>query len=214
MIRVLHSDALRRMPWKNGRGTTLEIASDSPAPGEPWTWRFSVADVPESGPFSRFEGCERLIGCVEGRGMRLVIDDAAPCDVPAAGPGLRFSGEANTIGHLIDGPVRDANLMVARHLWRGELEVLRDAASRRLERFGSAMVYAVTGQAVVRSGRDERTIEAGQAAIVTAVEVVVTAAADAVIVLACLTCLASGEATEGRPASAGQGASAPPASSR
>ncbi|MBL9118941.1 MAG: HutD family protein [Phycisphaerae bacterium] len=208
MIRVLPSDALRRMPWKNGRGTTLEIASDSPAPGEPWTWRFSVADVPESGPFSRFEGCERLIGCVDGRGMRLVIDDAAPRDVPAAGPGLRFSGEANTIGHLIDGPVRDANLMYARHLWRGELEVLRDAASRRIERFGSAMVYAVTGQAVVRSGRDERTIEAGQAAIVTSVEVLVTAAADAVIVSASL------EATGGRLANEGQGASAPPASSR
>jgi environmental stress-induced protein Ves len=45
-MRILPPEHARRVPWKNGRGSTLELATDATAPGEPWTWRLSIADVP------------------------------------------------------------------------------------------------------------------------------------------------------------------------
>jgi environmental stress-induced protein Ves len=53
MRHLKHSD-YRRMAWKNGKGTTTEIAvhpANAGLAGAPFEWRVSIADVPESGPF-------------------------------------------------------------------------------------------------------------------------------------------------------------------
>jgi uncharacterized protein len=109
--------SMRRVPWKNGRGTTLEVASDAGEVSQEWSWRISIADVPESGPFSRFVGVERHILSLviaSGDGMSLLIDGAPPVAVPTAGEALSFDGEAETMGVLHGAPLRDANLMVRR----------------------------------------------------------------------------------------------------
>lgn len=143
---ILSPDSAVRMPWKNGRGSTLELASDA-APGRQWTWRLSIADVPESGPFSRFEGCDRHILCLEGMGMRLHVDGVERC-VPHEGSGLHFSGDADTSATLDDGACRDANLMLRRDTWRGGLVLMRG----RFDRFLNAtrtVLHLVAGDLVV-----------------------------------------------------------------
>src|SRR3954463_8036751 len=72
-MRILRSTEYRRMPWRNGGGTTTEIAI-APLPsasGDRFAHRVSIADVATDGPFSRFDGYERLIMLVEGAGMIL-----------------------------------------------------------------------------------------------------------------------------------------------
>lgn len=165
MIRHCNADELRRVPWRNGRGTTLEIASDA-VDGGPWSWRCSIADVPESGPFSRFDGCERLIVCVDGNGMRLLIDGAAAIDVPRTGEALRFPGEAATVGELVDGPVRDANLMVQRERWSGTLAIVEGSLERRVEAAAITIVVALRGTAAVADGAMSVALGTGDAAIV------------------------------------------------
>ncbi len=165
MIRRCRAGELRRVPWRNGRGTTLEVASDA-VDGGPWSWRCSIADVPESGPFSRFDGCERLIVCVEGNGMRLRIDGAAPMDVPTAGEALRFQGEAETVGELVDGAVRDGNLMLRRDRWRGTLTLLEGSLEQRVEAAAIMIVVALRGSATVDEGSASVALEEGDAAIV------------------------------------------------
>lgn len=168
MIRHLKASDLRRMPWKNGRGSTLEIASDATPGASDWTWRVSVADVPESGPFSRFPGFERIIACVEGNGMRLAIGGREAIDVPRSGAGLRFSGDDATEGLLIDGPVRDANLFLKRGVWEGELMVLREAAAAEISGDGSACVYVVAGECTLAVRDTVTTLVRGEAALVEA----------------------------------------------
>jgi uncharacterized protein len=116
----------RVMPWKNGLGTTREIAIDPPGAAMTdagFRWRLSIADVGQSGPFSAFPGIDRTIMVIKGRGMVLTVDGQAPrrldeCFVPFA-----FSGDAATDCQLIDGPVQDFNLMVNRSLLSAQLEV-------------------------------------------------------------------------------------------
>ncbi|CAN5923463.1 hypothetical protein BH11MYX4_BH11MYX4_45960 [soil metagenome] len=112
----------RRMPWRNGGGTTTEILVE-PGSGERFVHRVSVADVASDGPFSRFEGYDRHIMLLSGDGMTLdcgshgVIDLRAPF-VPRA-----FSGDWDVHGALVAGPVRDFNLIVDRARASSSLEV-------------------------------------------------------------------------------------------
>lgn len=130
MIRLGPEHAVS-MPWKNGRGRTLELASDAES-GAGWTWRLSLADVAESGPFSLFPGCDRLIALVDGDSMRLrTIDRFAP--IPREGPAFAFSGDHPADGVLDGGPCRDINLIVRRDRWKPSLALRRGLAKAALK---------------------------------------------------------------------------------
>jgi environmental stress-induced protein Ves len=123
-VRVLPSTHARRVPWKNGLGSTLELATDAP-PGLPWTWRLALAPVPERAPFSSYPGIDRYIAVVQGDGLTLE-SKLGEVRVPHEGAGLPFAGETPIVGRP-DGPdVLDVNLMVVRSVWRASLEVVRD----------------------------------------------------------------------------------------
>jgi environmental stress-induced protein Ves len=100
------------MPWKNGLGTTREIAIDPQGASmadAAFRWRLSIADVAQSGPFSSFPGIDRTIMVVKGNGMVLSVAGRPPkrldrCFVP-----YQFSGDAATECNLIDGPIQDFN---------------------------------------------------------------------------------------------------------
>ncbi len=66
----------RRVPWKNGLGTTTEIAVEA-LTTERFLWRVSIADVAAPGPFSTFTGYDRLIAVIEGVGMTLSVNGGA-----------------------------------------------------------------------------------------------------------------------------------------
>lgn len=107
----------RRMPWKNGRGMTTEIAIHPPNADLtelPFDWRVSMADVKEDGDFSRFPGYDRTILVAEGTGMELDFDSAPSERLAGVGASAGFSGDWQTRCHLIDGQVRDFNVMSAR----------------------------------------------------------------------------------------------------
>ena len=67
-------DLLRRcdlieVPWKNGGGTTREIAAGKI--DEKTAWRLSRADVDQDSTFSEFSGLTRILTVVSGGGMVL-----------------------------------------------------------------------------------------------------------------------------------------------
>jgi environmental stress-induced protein Ves len=132
-------------PWKNGGGVTREVAAFPPSAGlDAFTWRVSIADVAQAGPFSRFAGIDRTLVLLSGAGMLLDETDdtdgigaravkthalTQPLDI------ARFAGEAKIDARLVDGATRDFNLMTRRGAVLSETEVWReshDAAQRSL----------------------------------------------------------------------------------
>jgi uncharacterized protein len=112
----------RAMPWKNGQGTTREIARE-PAPGPDagtdFLWRISIAEVAQSGEFSLFPGYDRTITLIEGAGMRLAFAEAPEKTIDRPFEPFDFSGDGACYCTLLGGPVRDFNLMVdRRRAWR------------------------------------------------------------------------------------------------
>lgn len=113
---TLHPEAVQvSVPWRNGRGRTLELAVDPPgaAVGRGLRWRLSAAPVTEDGPFSEFPGLARTLVLLDG--PRLELDVSGERIVLAARFDVaRFPGDRPTRGSVPDGPVRDLNWMVAR----------------------------------------------------------------------------------------------------
>jgi environmental stress-induced protein Ves len=90
-----------------------------------FVWRVSLADVAEPGPFSRFEGVDRIITLVEGPGMVLTVDGTAHTVAEQYAP-FPFSGEATTACRLLGGPLVDFNVMVRRGRAAARVEIVRD----------------------------------------------------------------------------------------
>lgn len=111
------------MPWKNGGGTTTELASSADQSGsmDGFVWRISIANVASNGPFSKFEGYDRIITMINGNGMLLGIEEANNIALDQPYIPHAFSGDWTIDGRLTDGPVTDFNLMVDRRKAKGSV---------------------------------------------------------------------------------------------
>ncbi|MER5866694.1 HutD family protein [Kitasatospora sp. NPDC002040] len=113
-VQVLRADRRAATPWLNGGGITREVAGHPAGAGlADFHWRVSLADVAQGGPFSRFEGVDRVITVVEGAGMALTVAGAEHrLDAPYRP--FAFPGDAETGCELLGGPVVDFNVMTRR----------------------------------------------------------------------------------------------------
>ncbi|MCG8969621.1 MULTISPECIES: HutD/Ves family protein [Streptomyces] len=111
---ILRASERTPAPWKNGGGVTSEVAVHPQGAGtDDFAWRVSVADVARSGPFSTFDGVDRIITVVDGPGMALTVD-GTPHVVDAPYEPFAFPGDAVTECRLLDGPIVDFNVMARR----------------------------------------------------------------------------------------------------
>ncbi|EPR77214.1 hypothetical protein ADILRU_0451 [Leifsonia rubra CMS 76R] len=117
-------------PWRNGGGSTRQIAALSGQDGPAWC--LSMARVETDGPFSVFPGVTRTIMVMDGGEMVLKV---AGAEVRLGSEPFTFDGEAMTHGSLLGSAVTDFNVMVRRGLFTASTE--RIAAGRRV--FGTAV---------------------------------------------------------------------------
>ncbi|HVI87765.1 MAG TPA: HutD family protein [Dongiaceae bacterium] len=122
----------QRMPWKNGQGSTTQLISAANADGG-FDWRLSIAEVGQSGPFSDFSGYDRIITLIDGRGMVLTFNGTMQRRIDKPFAPLPFDGGWQTECALIDGPLRDFNLMVARRWGHAAMTILRLSAGEKCE---------------------------------------------------------------------------------
>jgi environmental stress-induced protein Ves len=153
---LFRADDLIATPWKNGGGSTREIAAYPPGSTfDDFAWRVSIADVAADGPFSRFAGIDRTIVLLDGDGMKLILDGAGEHRLDTPFEPFEFAGEAQVAAVLLDGPTRDFNLMIRRGLASGGLSVLHGPSELVVER-DIRTLFIARGRAVLIDG-SERT---------------------------------------------------------
>ncbi len=110
-MKTLSEQDFKKMPWKNGGGTTTELFRLDR--NNEQILRLSKANVSQSGPFSHFADTDRFLTLLEGRGFELSIDGTS-LKLEQAYQWVRFKGEANVECKLIDSECLDFNVMVKR----------------------------------------------------------------------------------------------------
>jgi len=158
-MRLIRFADLRETSWKNGGGTTTEIAVFPQGAGfEDFGWRISMARVAGEGPFSRFAGIDRTLTLIEGAGMRLAIEGHEAVTLTTDSAPLPFRGDVATEAWLVNGPIRDLNVMTRRGLWTHE--VRRLAGKTEIAADGPMIVVAL-GEA----GFEDETLGFGDTAL-------------------------------------------------
>ncbi|MGW3265491.1 HutD/Ves family protein [Streptomyces sp. NPDC001056] len=150
-VRVLRADGRPAAPWKNGGGLTREIAAAPSGAGTAdFAWRVSLADVAQGGPFSRFEGVDRVITLVDGPGMVLTVDGSAHTVAERYTP-FAFPGDADTDCRLLGGPLVDFNVMTRRGRARAGVEIVRGRAALPASAGAALLVVVLEGSALLEA---------------------------------------------------------------
>jgi hypothetical protein len=142
--RIIDSRTVRQLPWKNGKGVTLELAiAPADAGLDDFDWRISSARVDSDGPFSHYPGIDRSLGLLSGAGLRLKLPESVILD--SRHPVLSFAGELDVQAELLDGPLQDFNLMSRRGRWRHRLEYRQLDGELWLDCSEVLFIYCIAG---------------------------------------------------------------------
>jgi environmental stress-induced protein Ves len=148
---ILPAAGYRAMAWKNGLGVTHEIARE-PADGDSFLWRLSIAEVAADGDFSLFPGVDRTITLIKGAGMALDFREAPARRIDRRFTPFDFSGDWHCRCRLIDGPIRDFNLMVDRARIQASTQAVRLEDEPLAIEAGEGRVLVYCGEGVLHAG--------------------------------------------------------------
>jgi uncharacterized protein len=155
-MRVLLESDYISLPWKNGGGITREILK-SPPQGATFDWRLSLAAIDQSGPFSAFDGYNRVLVLVRGPGVELSFGPNGQTTLRAPGQLAEFDGGWPTQCTLLDGSSVDLNLMVSQTRAQAQTEVLRIHAQELIRTSGwdETLVCCISGQVQLENDAGE-----------------------------------------------------------
>ena len=152
-------------PWKNGGGSTRELACWPPATAaaggmDSFGWRVSVATIAAPGPFSAFAGVDRQIMLLGGDGVQLTSSGWQHTLAERWQP-FAFSGDEAVDCTMLGGISTDFNLMLRRGVWDGTLQVVRSEPPPT----GAGLCMVLQGRwQTVQAGQAARVLTAGQGA--------------------------------------------------
>ena len=152
-------------PWKNGGGSTRELACWPPATAaaggmDSFDWRVSVATIAAPGPFSAFAGVDRQIMLLGGDGVHLTSSGWQHMLAERWQP-FAFSGDEAVDCTMLGGTSTDFNLMLRRGAWKGTLQVLRSESPPT----GAGLCMVLQGQwQAEQAGQAARVLMEGQGA--------------------------------------------------
>jgi hypothetical protein len=125
-------------------------------------WRVSIAEVASDGAFSRFEQTDRIIMLLEGKGFCLHGAAERTVVLDKALEPFAFAGETAIDCTLINGPVRDFNLMTRRADVKASLQVLSVTEPLSLTLANESLLYLASGQLQLSFKDQSYQLEAGQ----------------------------------------------------
>ncbi|MBB3169565.1 HutD/Ves family protein [Simiduia aestuariiviva] len=163
MFDVIGPEEFNKIPWKNGKGETLELAISAGHTLQSFDWRISIAQLEEDGYFSDFAGYHRTLILLEGNGLELSHEQGPLHRLTGALPQIEFDGGLRTFGRLLNGPVTDLNITTKSHKFQAIVET--HPHPTRVKVLGEKLCFAYSHRTSLTlrptEGNDEYTLPAG-----------------------------------------------------
>jgi environmental stress-induced protein Ves len=167
-LRIIRAADCRTTRWKNGGGSTTEIAIEPPdASLECFDWRISMAQVASDGPFSEFPGIDRTLAVISGNGLQLSIAGKPAMTLDRGSDPVRFPGDAATSARLLSGEITDLNVMSRRKRFSHLLLRVQKATTRSFNSDDVAIVLSLDGETCLSSSGKNVSLDHGDAAVLT-----------------------------------------------
>jgi environmental stress-induced protein Ves len=155
----------KSMPWKNGLGSTTQIAIHPADAGvDDFGWRISMAMVNSDGPFSLFSGVERTLVVLEGAGIALARSDGGLARLTGSSAPFAFAADIPSEATLIDGPILDLNVMARRRDFSHEVHAFTGPAEFPATS-GTIVIFAHGAALRIEDGIQPTRIALGDTAI-------------------------------------------------
>ena len=165
-MQIIRAGSCRVTPWKNGGGSTTEIAvSPKGATFDDFDWRISMACVGSDGPFSIFPQIDRTLAVLSGRGMILTIDGRDPVTLTPESQPVAFPGDVPTSAELVAGDILDLNVMTRRGRFTHRLQRVAATATFDFDEWEIAVVLSVKGRVQLTGGAETFELSGGDAAV-------------------------------------------------
>lgn len=167
-ILVLSRSDYRSMPWKNGKGTTQEIAISPPDASleTGFAWRLSSAALVEGAEFSKFPGYDRYLILLSGKNLVLRFKESDHEVCLEEHEVCLFSGEKTVGCEAVTGESTDLNLIFRRGEVKVALELIRFSERARSFRVEgrTAFIFAIGGpiSATLYPGEAKRALQEGE----------------------------------------------------
>jgi environmental stress-induced protein Ves len=166
-MRIIRAADCKTTPWKNGGGSTTEIAaSPEGASLETFDWRISMARVASDGPFSDFPGIDRTLTVVVGGGMVLTIGDRPPVTLSRSSEPISFPGDTPTSAQLTEGVITDLNVMTRRGTFGHRVQRIVEPMACNFGDDDIAVVLSLDGATTVTAEQDSATLSLGDAMVI------------------------------------------------
>ena len=179
MVRILRSVDYVARPWKNGGGTTRDIAVSPPGASlDTFEWRLSLAQVDRDGPFSRFDNVDRTLVLLSG--AMTLHERERRIDLVHNEP-FAFEGERAIEATVAGGCTLDFNVMTRRG--RATHTARRESFSKQAyieTRAGSTVVLFALERGLIVDGEQ---LDAHDTVIITAERASVGTVADSTVAL-------------------------------
>ncbi len=157
MFTLLSPDTFKTIPWKNGLGHTTELAISEGGSLDNFDWRLSIASVENDGDFSNFAGYQRNLVLIEGNGLTLDHRNGDVDNLTSLLDIARFDGGCNTYGALVNGGIKDFNIMTRKTAISTDVNCYIKQQSVTIELATNSLVfaYSLTDTITIESDRAE-----------------------------------------------------------
>jgi len=161
MISIIPPTLFKTIPWKNGKGETIELAINQGGNLDDFIWRLSMASVVEDGVFSDFSGYQRNLILIEGNGINLQHDHRKIDKLSNILDVANFDGGCSTVGNLHAGAITDFNVISHKDKCSVVVETFKAQQTIELNAADLCFVYSLSGAFQLTSYQNQQIIKAG-----------------------------------------------------
>jgi len=157
MYTIITPTQFKTLPWKNGKGETIELAINDNATLDNFLWRISMATVVEDGVFSDFSGYMRNLILIEGNGLNLQHDHNHIDKLSHLLDVATFDGGCKTVGNLHNGAITDFNVITDKAKYQTTVSTYFQRTTQQINGTDLCFIYSLIGE--IEFSSDNNTIK-------------------------------------------------------